>query len=137
MTRKSELIAAVNELQLGKRSQRVKNGGPGKDLIDFIKVENYAEKRKAASGEADFVHLLILDILPALHCHHLLSESKSYIDIREEFKTQKQQDKLLWLLLFMVQTVRKHVLPWNVNPLPPEDQVIAQKDQLLSIERLE
>ena len=134
-TEKQDFIAAVKQFQLGKI--KIEDEDPGYDLLSLIEVENYSEKRKTASGETDFAQLLILDILPALFCHYLLANSTSYVDIGAEFKTKKHKDNLMWLLLFLVQTARRHALPWNINSHPPErDQTISNPDILIRPRRL-
>ena len=135
MTKKSDFIASVKDFELGRIPPKLDKGDPGYDLLHFVQVENYAGKRKAASGETDFAQMLILDILPALHCHFLLSESKKYIDINKAFVTNEHKDNLMWLLLFMVQTVRRHGMQWRANALPPRKQAISNRYSLLGMKR--
>ena len=109
LQRADQFVAAVKNFRLGMSPQFVNGGNP---IEEFIRIENYSPKRKAAVGETDFVQVLLLDIIPALHYHYLLSLAKDYIDLEVVFPSKEHQDNLLWILLLMVQTARKHAYPW-------------------------
>ena len=125
-----EFIASVKAFKLGKDPLT------SSKIIQFIRVENYAPKRKVATGESDFVRLVFQDIIPALHCRYLLSRAKSYIDLEQEFTLREHQDNLLWVLLLMVQTARRHAYTWIADSRDKSQQVIGNPQEIHDLQRL-
>ena len=128
------LIDAVKHFELGMPGG-VSDLECGCNHILFtIHCENYSKHRKVAVGETDFVQLLLLDIIPALHCHYLLSRAKHF-NLEEDFRTKKEKDNLLWVLFYMVQFARKHAAPWYSDVRWRKEKIVKSPEDLLNSKR--
>ena len=130
---KRVLLDAVKHFKVGRTDGTDFDGC--NHILFTIFAENYSKRRKVASGETDFVQLLLLDIIPALHCYYLLGRSREFINLETDLPTKAMKDNLFWVLFFMVQYARKHGGPWYSDVRTKQEQTIKIPRDLLSSKR--